>query len=44
MMPPLAIAAVAINEGRNSWRGDTCCTAPPLDGGDAERCHENCCA
>ena len=24
----LAIAAVAINEGRNAWRGEACCTAP----------------
>jgi len=24
----LAIAAVAVREGREAWRGDTCCTAP----------------
>src|SRR6476619_7571360 len=30
----LVIAAVAVKEGREAWRGDTCCTAPltaPLD-------------
>lgn len=32
----LAIAAVAVKEGREAWRGDTCCTVPtasrPQDG------------
>ncbi len=26
----LAIATVAVKEGRDSWRGEACCTAPPL--------------
>jgi divalent metal cation (Fe/Co/Zn/Cd) transporter len=28
----LVIAAVAIKEGRDAWRGDTCCAPPPSDG------------
>ena len=35
------IAAVAVNEGRGAWRGDSCCTAP-IGAGDA--CHDDCCA
>jgi divalent metal cation (Fe/Co/Zn/Cd) transporter len=43
----LAIAAVAVREGRQAWRGDTCCTTPatPTDAGhtiDARGC--DCCA
>src|SRR5215212_6002120 len=38
----LIIAAVAIKEGRESWRGESCCTAPiPDSGGD--HCKEDCC-
>ena len=39
----LAIAAVAVKEGRGSWRGDACCTAPvvALDG---DTCHDDCCS
>jgi divalent metal cation (Fe/Co/Zn/Cd) transporter len=38
----LVIAGVAIKEGRESWRGESCCTAPVPDvGGD--RCEEDCC-
>ncbi|WP_433832645.1 cation transporter [Actinoplanes sp. CA-015351] len=28
-MAALAIAAVALKEGRDTWRGETCCTPPP---------------
>jgi divalent metal cation (Fe/Co/Zn/Cd) transporter len=28
----LVIAAVAVKEGREAWRGDGCCVASPLDG------------
>jgi len=40
----LAIAAIALKEGRDGWRGeDTCCTPMPgLD--DAPACREDCCA
>nr|WP_221379327.1 cation transporter [Actinoplanes polyasparticus] len=31
----LIIAAVAVKEGREAWRGDTCCT-PPIAGGKTE--------
>lgn len=36
----LVIAAVAVKEGRDAWRGESCCVAPVgLDG-----CAEDCCA
>jgi len=37
----LAIAGVALKEGRDAWRGEACCTAPISSGGsegNAERC------
>jgi divalent metal cation (Fe/Co/Zn/Cd) transporter len=37
----LAIAGVALKEGRDAWRGEACCTAPISGGGsegDAGRC------
>jgi divalent metal cation (Fe/Co/Zn/Cd) transporter len=34
----LLIAGVAINEGREAWRGEACCAAPELDG-----CADDCC-
>jgi divalent metal cation (Fe/Co/Zn/Cd) transporter len=43
----LLIAAVAVKEGREAWRGEGCCVASPLDGvaiaGDA-CCDDDCCA
>ncbi len=39
----LAIAAVAVKEGRGAWRGDSCCTAP-IALGDDDGCAEDCCA
>lgn len=38
----LGIAAVAIREGRNAWRGEVCCTAP-IVGADGEGCADGCC-
>jgi divalent metal cation (Fe/Co/Zn/Cd) transporter len=40
----LVIAAVAVNEGRDAWRGDTCC-APIAAGytGPAAACTDDCC-
>ncbi|MFL5825714.1 MAG: cation transporter [Thermoleophilaceae bacterium] len=35
----LVIAAVAVNEGVGSWRGESCCAAP-LEGA----CQDDCCA
>jgi divalent metal cation (Fe/Co/Zn/Cd) transporter len=38
----LGIAAVALNEGRDAWRGESCCTAPtPVAAHD--RCADGCC-
>lgn len=44
----LVIAAVAVKEGHEAWRGDTCC-APgsalrsPAAGDDANGCNDGCC-
>jgi divalent metal cation (Fe/Co/Zn/Cd) transporter len=38
----LGIAAVAIREGRNAWRGEACCTAP-IAGADRGRCADGGC-
>jgi divalent metal cation (Fe/Co/Zn/Cd) transporter len=40
----LLIAAVAVKEGRDSWHGETCCTAPPLGAVERTGCDDNCCA
>lgn len=37
----LSIAAVAVKEGAEAWRGEGCCVASPLDGFDA--CEDDCC-
>jgi divalent metal cation (Fe/Co/Zn/Cd) transporter len=43
----LVIAGVAVNEGRESWRGDSCCTAPiVVADGEAQEddcCDDDCC-
>lgn len=41
----LLIAAVAVREGAEAWRGEGCCVSSPLDGaGFAEdRCEDDCC-
>jgi divalent metal cation (Fe/Co/Zn/Cd) transporter len=43
----LVIAGVAVREGRESWRGESCCTAPMVAGaeahGDACGCENDCC-
>jgi divalent metal cation (Fe/Co/Zn/Cd) transporter len=36
----LLIAGVALKEGRESWRGESCCTAPVVPG---ESCDDDCC-
>jgi divalent metal cation (Fe/Co/Zn/Cd) transporter len=38
----LVISAVAVREGRESWRGESCCTALPAAVGDGA-CHDDCC-
>jgi len=40
----LVIAAVAVKEGREAWRGDACCAPGPLAAGNAGGCTEGCCA
>jgi divalent metal cation (Fe/Co/Zn/Cd) transporter len=40
----LLIAAVALKEGAEAWRGEGCCVGSPLDGyAEAEPCHDDCC-
>ena len=39
----LGIAAIALNEGRHTWRGEGCCAAPPIPGELADACHDDCC-
>ena len=41
----LLIAAVAVKEGAEAWRGDGCCVGSPLDGFTVEggACHDDCC-
>jgi divalent metal cation (Fe/Co/Zn/Cd) transporter len=38
----LGIAAVAVREGRDAWRGEACCTAP-IVGADDDGCADGCC-
>jgi hypothetical protein len=42
----LLIAAVAVHEGVEAWRGDGCCVSSPLDGASfaADGCDDDCCA
>ncbi len=39
----LGIAAIALNEGRETWRGEGCCAAPPIPGQPHDTCHDDCC-
>ncbi len=38
----LGIAGVALKEGRDAWRGESCCTAP-ISSGTSDSCAEGCC-
>jgi divalent metal cation (Fe/Co/Zn/Cd) transporter len=40
----LLIAAVAVKEGREAWRGEGCCVADPLAAVHGDRCADDCCA
>ena len=41
----LLIAAVAVKEGREAWRGEGCCVSSPLDGAGFDGdCADDCCA
>jgi divalent metal cation (Fe/Co/Zn/Cd) transporter len=41
----LLIAALAVKEGREAWRGEGCCVAPPLPAGarEPEASDDDCC-
>ena len=39
----LAIGALALNEGRNTWLGHGCCATSPLPREAFDACHEDCC-
>jgi divalent metal cation (Fe/Co/Zn/Cd) transporter len=41
----LLIAAVAVREGIDAWRGEGCCVSSPLDGAGfaGDRCEDDCC-
>jgi divalent metal cation (Fe/Co/Zn/Cd) transporter len=39
----LLIAGVAVREGRESWRGESCCTAPVVSGDAEDGCDDDCC-
>jgi hypothetical protein len=41
----LVIAALALREGREAWRGETCCDVPlGAAGATAAACHDDCCS
>jgi divalent metal cation (Fe/Co/Zn/Cd) transporter len=40
----LLIAAVAVKEGGEAWRGEGCCVADPLAGVSEPGCTDDCCA
>ena len=40
----LAIAALALHEGRQTWHGHGCCATSPLPGEQPDTCNDNCCA
>ena len=39
----LLISGVAVNEGRESWRGESCCATSAIPADSAARCEEDCC-
>ena len=39
----LGIAGLAIKEGHQTWRGDSCCTPHPVDINSTGACAEDCC-
>jgi divalent metal cation (Fe/Co/Zn/Cd) transporter len=39
----LGIATLAIKEGRATWRGEGCCTAPPTNNEHQPGCDDDCC-
>ena len=39
----LVVAAIAVREGRDAWRGDACCVPTPLGDVAADTCSDDCC-
>ncbi len=39
----LGIGALALYEGRQTWRGEGCCAASPLPGEPLDACEDDCC-
>ena len=39
----LVVAGVAVKEGRESWRGESCCTAPVATSEAEDGCEDDCC-
>ena len=39
----LAIAALATNEGHQTWQGKGCCTTPPINSENNTGCGDDCC-
>lgn len=39
----LVIAAVAVKEGREAWRGESCCAATPAGAAEGSVCNDGCC-
>jgi divalent metal cation (Fe/Co/Zn/Cd) transporter len=39
----LVIAGVAVKEGRESWRGESCCVAPGIPDKNEHGCADDCC-
>jgi hypothetical protein len=39
----LLIAAVAVKEGRDAWRGEGCCVSSPVPVVGVEHCDDGCC-
>ena len=40
----LGIAALALHEGRETWRGEGCCANASIPGEPGDDCHEDCCS
>ena len=40
----LLIAALAVKEGREAWKGEGCCVSDPLAGARLDPCEDDCCA
>jgi divalent metal cation (Fe/Co/Zn/Cd) transporter len=40
----LAVAVLALYEGRELWQGEGCCATPPILGDTLEACRDDCCA